>query len=169
MTVIGVAPPGFDYPGGASVWAPTMFDLSRLPKGGALGWTTIGRLRNGVGLAQARAMLTAEEERMVPPATQRQQAGPPGFARAGGDRANLVPLRDVLAGPVRQASLVLMGIVLFVLLVACANVAHLLLSRVTERRRELTIRSAMGASRERLVQQLITESTLLTVLAGARG
>ncbi|MBZ5582265.1 MAG: ABC transporter permease [Acidobacteriia bacterium] len=150
LTVIGVAPPGFDYPDKTSVWTPTIFDLGRLPKGGAFFWQTIGRIRKGLSFRQANAMLRTEEARLRPASAKK--AAPPGFRPVEGESASLKSLRDQLAGPVRDASLVLMGIVLFVLLIACANVAHLLLSRVSERRQELTIRAAMGATRARLAQ-----------------
>lgn len=167
FTVIGVAPPLFDYPGRTALWTPTVFDMARIPKSGVVFWRRLGRLKPGLTLARANTMFLAEVEQSRP-------AGPPASrtkARAGFSTPApaLISLREQLAVPVRGASLVLLGIVAFVLLIACANVAQLLLSRFTERRQELAIRAAIGASRARLVQQLITESTLLSVAASIAG
>jgi putative ABC transport system permease protein len=158
MTVIGVAPARFDYPAKTSVWTPTIFEFKHIPKEG-LFWTSIGRLKPGVALRQAQAMFETEVAQRSPESLKRERP----------NRPELLPLRDQLAGPIREASVVLLGGVTFVLLIACANVAQLLLSRVSERRQELTLRAALGASRSRLVQQLITESTLLTFIAAAAG
>jgi len=164
MTVIGVAPPSFDYPGKTAVWIPTVLDLEKVSKSGVIFWRTLGRLKSGVALARATSMFSAGLPQRHP--SQSNRKPPAGFAAL---EPTLVPLRDQLAGPVRQASLVLLGMVAFVLLIACANVAHLLLSRFAERRQELAIRAALGASRARLMQQLIVESTLLTCTASAAG
>ena len=159
VTVIGVARPGFDYPSRTMVWTPTTFDDERLPKTGVTFLETIGRLKQGVSLAQANAMFEAEH-------ANDNRGAPKGYERP---RPRLVPLREQLAGNVRQASLVMMGAVAFILLIACANVANLLLTRVSERRSELTIRATLGASRSRLVQQLVTESLTIALLASTAG
>jgi putative ABC transport system permease protein len=163
-TLIGVAPPGLDYPGKVAVWLPSVFDLERFPKSGVIRWRTLGRLKAGMTLDRARAMFLAEVARREQPQTGRKV--PRGFVRMA---PALVSIRDQLAGPVREPSLVLLGITVFVLLIDCANVAHLLLSRFAERRQELAIRMALGASRARLVQQATAESLLLTGLACAGG
>jgi len=156
LTVVGVAPPAFDYPGNTSLWTPTVFDVTLLPVAiKAVRGTVIGRLRPGMAPAGANRLyragvLAARGNRNIEPFT-------------------LQPLQDQLAGPVRQASFVLLGLVMLVLLIACANVAQLLLSRTTERRTELTVRAALGASRARLVQQLATESMVLTLAAACAG
>jgi len=160
LAVIGVAPPGFDYPEKTAIWAPTYFDHDRLQHHNADSTTgAFGRLKPGASLAQADAIYQAELRHAYPNAFQLDPAW----------RPRLISLQDQLAGPVRQASLVLLAVVAFVLLIACANVAHLLLSLITERIPELAIRSALGAGRARLVRQLITESIALTLVAATAG
>jgi putative ABC transport system permease protein len=157
LIIVGVAPPGFDYPRRSSVWTPTAFNLSRFPNKGAA-WDPFGRLKEGVSLTQAQQMFDAEVARQVRPSWMR------GFRRP-----KLVPMKENLTQNIREASLILLTAVGFILLIACANVANLLLTRTSERREELMIRAALGASRVRLAQQLISESLLLSGIAAVGG
>ncbi len=162
LTVIGIGQQGLDYPGKTAIWVPSIFAPGHLSRVRALTWVVNGRLKPGLSLQQASAQYRSETA-----ADGRASGATVDAASLAGFR--LTPLRDQLAGNVRRVSLVLFGLVLFVLLTACANLAHLLLSRVTERRKELLLRAALGASRGRLVQQLITETTLLTLAAAVGG
>lgn len=154
LTVVGVAPPGFDYPGKAVLWKPAAFSP------GNNGWGTIARLKPGITWPQARAALAVEVERLSPN---------PGGIDYSNLRPSLTSLRDALAGPVKNASLMFMGAVVLVLLIACTNVANLVIARTADRAAELSIRSALGASRARLTRQLLTECLLFSFVATLAG
>lgn len=150
LTVVGVAPPGFDYPGRAVLWKPAAFSP------GNNGWGTVARLKPGISWPQARAAF-AVEVNLLPPKLEDT------------DYSNLRPsmtsLQDGLAGPVKNASLMFMAAAALVLMIAGMNVANLLIAGTADRTGELSIRSALGASRARLVRQLLTESLLLSLVA----
>ncbi len=154
LTIVGIAPAGFDYPGKVALWKPAAFSR------GNNGWEVVGRLKPGVTRAQARQAFAAEADRLWPDRTPVQKAQSP---------SRITELRDQLAGPTKSASLVLLASVALILLIACTNVANLLLARTADRAAELSIRSALGASRARLTQQLLTESVLLALAASIAG
>jgi putative ABC transport system permease protein len=160
LTIVGVAPPGFDYPQRTDLWAPTTFDWKAVPRTSpAVFFRTVGRLHPQISWSQARSAFEADVYQQIPELRDRDAA----------ERPALVPLRDQLAGPVRQASLLLMAGVALLLMLACANIANLLLARTVGRSSELRIRTPLGASRARLVQQLLTEAVLLALAASTAG
>ena len=157
-SVIGVLPPGFRYPDDADVWMPREL-AAVLPSRTAHNWEAIARLRDGVTLEQAKEDLSAIAS---------------GIKKQYGDDVDLVgaslqPLQEALTSTVRPSLLILLGAVGFLLLVACANVMNLLLAQAAARESELAIRSALGASRGRMVRQFMAETLLLSLAGGAIG
>ncbi len=155
-TVIGVMPPGFKFPAAADLWVPTP------PVAGERtdhGWSAIARLKPGVTIEQAQSEMTAVARHI-------EEQNPVTNEGLG---VKLIPLREGLAGDYRKALLILMGVVGLVLLIACVNVANLLLARASARAKEVAIRTALGAGRWRIFRQLLTESLVLGVMGGALG
>jgi len=157
--VVGVMPPGFAFPHSQDVWRPLVYDPDEERTNRYLEISLV-RLAPGATLPALRQELTAVGERLAAdfPVSNR------GWSFAAG------PLRDEMSGSgTRQAMYLLLGAVGFLLLVACANIANLLLAREGARRREMAIRQAVGAGGGRLVRQLLTESLLLALAGGALG
>ncbi len=167
-TIVGILPPSFRFPlqfPEPDVWLPRPSETVLLTpaqvRGGASYFNMIARLRPGETLPHARAEFDAIN------ASYRQQFGSNADATRFGIFAET--LEDSLVGGLRPSLLVLLAAVGFVLLIACANVANLLLARATAREREIAVRKALGASHGRLVRQLLSESVLLSVCGGALG
>ncbi len=161
--VVGVMPAGFHFPPfwqeKAEMWVPLVFPPDRMADRGSRSLRVFGRLENGVSLERASAEMNAIAHRL-------EAAYPQDYRDRG---ASVIPLTEEVVGKTRTALLVLLGAVTFLLLIACANVANLLLARASGRQKEIALRLALGASRWRLVRQLLAESLLLSTAAGAVG
>jgi predicted permease len=163
FTVVGVMPRGFAYPiypgYQPQMWKPQNWTAEERAIRDNHNYGVIARLKPGVTLEQAKAELATISDRL-------EQQYPKDNKGWG---ATAVPLRDDLVGDVRPALLILLGAVALVLLIACANVANLVLAKMLSRRKEVAIRSVLGASRSRLLQQVLAETSILAIAGGAFG
>ena len=164
-TVVGVMPATFHFPSvNAQFWVPVTVNPSDITRTWAFGGAGfLARVKAGVSSQRA----TAEISAILPQMRRLNPIWDPG--EQYGTLAAAVPLQESLVGEQRPALLLVMGCVLIVLLVACVNLANLMLARVTARERELTVRSALGGGRGRLVRQLLTESVVMATIGGALG
>jgi putative ABC transport system permease protein len=159
-SVIGVLPAGFRFPNDVDAWLTADRDGENLSRT-SHNDSSIGRLKDGVSIDQARRDISAIARRIYQASNEKTDY----LLRDG----QVVPLQDFITGNVRVPLLILLSAVGFLLLVACANVANLLLAQASVRERELAIRSALGAARGRLVRQFLTEALLLSLLGGVLG
>src|ERR1700746_3552062 len=158
LTVIGVMPPGFEYPEQTQIWVNSAVNLSEEPRDNRA-WSAIARLNSNVDLKQAQTRVSAINAQLDKQFHETNK----------GWDASLWTLHERLVREVKPSLLALLGAVGFVLLIACANVANLLLARSAARQKEIAIRAAMGASRTRVLRQMLTESILLSAIGGAAG
>jgi predicted permease len=159
-SIIGVLPAAFRFPTDVDLWLPADLDGEN-PSRTSHNYSAVGRLRDGVSVQQANRDISAIARRIHDTSSEQNE-----YLLKDGI---VVPLQDSITGKARPALLVLLGAVGFLLLVACANVANLLLAQASVRDRELAIRSALGAARSRLIRQFLTEAFLLSLAGGGLG
>ena len=157
-TIVGIMPAGFTYPSDTEAWAAFPMDDPNQPRDNRF-ISVVTRLKPGVSMQQAQTEMDTINQRLAQNYVDTNS----------GWTVRLVELRESLVGDLRTSLLILLGAVAFVLLIACANVANLLLARAIYRQKEIAVRTALGASRGRIVRQLLTESLLLSIVSGVVG
>lgn len=158
-TVVGILPAGIKYPLEGDIWLPVQFEPGEMQERSSRYLHGLARLAPGVTPAQAQSELDTIAQRLA-------QLYPESDKNFG---ATAVPLLENVVGDIRPTLFYLLGAVGFVWLIACANIANLMLSRAASREREMAVRAALGAARARLAAQLLTESTLVALVGGAAG
>ena len=156
--IVGIMPPGFTYPDDTEVWWPSGTNPAQERRDNRY-MSVVTRLKPNVSIAQAQAELDTINQRLAQNYTETNS----------GWGVRLTELRERLVGELRTSLLILLGAVAFVLLIACANVANLLLARAASRQKEIALRTALGASRMRVIRQLLTESVSLSLVSGLLG